>query len=117
MIDFSVEAKGKCKNCPYMDLDVEANNVYAYGKLADRAISVKCEHESLCYHLEQYLKDFKDQEEKDAQEQHVKTTEENDNDSETITCQQEWYCGNCIYFHLGCICEGCYKGSMFTERG
>lgn len=64
MIDFSVDAKGKCKNCPYMDLDVEAHNAYAYGKLADRAISVKCEHESLCYHLEQYLKVFQEQEEK-----------------------------------------------------
>ena len=103
MIDFSVEAKGKCKNCPYMDLDVEAHNVYAYGKLADRAISVKCEHESLCYHLEQYLKDFQEQEEKDAQDKNQE--KEGKPDSRN--------CWNCINFNNNDICPKCIDWHLY----
>ena len=86
-----------------MDLDVEAHNVYAYGKLADRAISVKCEHESLCYHLEQYLKDFKEQEEKDAQ----------DKNQEKEGKLDRWICWNCINFNNNDICSKCIDGHLF----
>ena len=88
MINLHIETDGKCKECPYMDLNVEAHNAYAYGKLADRAISVKCEHESLCYHLEQYLKDFQEQEEKDVQ----------DKNQEKEGKPDSRICWNCIKF-------------------
>lgn len=103
MIDFSVDAKGKCKNCPYMDLGVEAHNVCLDAKIAVRALSVKCEHESLCYHLEQYLKNFQEQEEKDTQ----------DKNQEKEGKPDRWICWNCINFNNNDICSKCINGHLF----
>lgn len=64
MINLHIETDGKCKNCPYMELNIEEHNLSTGVKFAVRALSVKCEHESLCYHIEQYLKDFQEQEKK-----------------------------------------------------
>ena len=105
MIDFSVDAKGKCKNCPYMELNVEEHNLSTGAKFAVRAISVKCEHESLCYHLEQYLKDFQEQEEKDAQ----------DKNQEKEGKPDSRICWNCINFNNNDICSKCIDGHLYQD--
>lgn len=55
MINVSIEATGKCEHCAYMDLEMNTENIFAYGKVIERRIEVRCKNEHLCNHLEDYL--------------------------------------------------------------
>lgn len=57
MIYCNVEAEGKCKGCPYMELEVDVSKYWAGGKPLIAGVSAKCINEELCYSLENYLRD------------------------------------------------------------
>lgn len=55
MINVSIEATGKCEHCVCMDLEMNTENIFAYGKVTARLIKVRCKNEDLCNNLEDYL--------------------------------------------------------------
>ena len=51
MINVSIEATGKCEHCVCMDLEMNTENIFAYGKVIAKHIEVRCKNEDLCNYL------------------------------------------------------------------